>query len=151
MRNATVRMATLALTTLVMAFVCLALGMWNSTFGSQGLRLSGEEMLVSHGAYAKVGKCTSTCDRYNNYDQTCVADGVANGTACNTCSVGGDIYYAGIAGTGCPSGTKGNKASNTNTQDCGTTIPGSCSGGVCVQGKTSNGVQCKDPVFVISQ
>jgi len=147
MRNAMVRI----MATLAVAFVCLIAGMLSSTFANQGVRLSSEEMLSSNGAYAKVGKCTSTCDRYNQFDQKCVGANVPNGAACITCSVKTDIDTAGIASTGCPPGTKGNKTVSTSTQDCGIELNGTCLQGVCESTGENTTVQCKDPAVVVGQ
>ncbi len=147
MRNVMVRI----MATLVVAFVCLIAGMLSSTFANQGVRLSSEEMLSSNGAYAKVGKCTESCDRFNNQDQTCVGEGVADGTYCVTCSVTTNIDHTGTAGTVCPPGVKGNKTSDSLTQDCGVQLKGGCSKGVCVNNGNKNALQCNDPPVVLAQ
>lgn len=106
--------------------------------------LTSDEMNLARGGHATSGKCTESCNRFNNYQNQC-----ASGSgSCFTCSNGltERSYFAQPTLT-CP----GFHKTGEGNYDCGLQKPGECTDYyVCTPGTQDTGT-CQDSPVVIPQ
>lgn len=115
--------------------------------------LTEHDMQIFFGSSRLAGKCTLDCDIAQGTDWSYDCSGKADGTICQTCSLGGNsVTTPGKASTGCPPGPTGQKSGAA--QDCGfAPLVGSaaCMGGVCRCSTFSMIVKCGQPNAAVAQ